>query len=269
MDVVLIQDALEHAIRAAERLEVDADRRQTWQSILDRLPPLKVGRHGQLQEWNEDFDEVEPGHRHFSHMIGLYPGDQLDPERTPALWTAAKRALERRLAHSGGHTGWSRSWTACMFARLGDAGKAWEHLAHLITDFATDSLLDLHPPRIFQIDGNFGGTAAVLEMLLQSYREELHFLPALPAAWKSGQVRGVRARGGFTVGLEWRDERLARAEIVSCRTRVCTIRFGAGQYTVRTGAGKNTKCSVKGQHLCFNARRGQLYIVAPLEARNG
>ena len=174
---------------------------------------MQIGRHGQLQEWNEDFDEVEPSHRHVSHLIGLYPGDLLDPEQTPELWRAAEVSLERRLAAGGAHTGWSRAWTACLFARLGRAEDAWAHLNHLITDFATDSLLDLHPPRIFQIDGNLGGAAAVVEMLLQSYRGELHLLPALPAAWPEGSASGLRARGGMTVAMAWRDGELVEATL--------------------------------------------------------
>ena len=262
MDLVFIQDLLGHAIEAANRLKVDPDKRAAWQSMLDRLPPLKIGKHGQLQEWNEDFDEVEPGHRHFSHLVGLYPGDELDPERTPALWRAARASLERRLAHSGGHTGWSRSWVACFFARLGDADKAWEHLVHLITDFATDSLLDLHPPRIFQIDGNFGGTAAVLEMLLQSYRGELHFLPALPKAWATGSVKGLRARGGYTVSLRWKDGRLARAGITPLKDGTCTV-LHAEPYQVSTSAGRRVPCRRQGHRLTFRVKAGQTCIVTP------
>ena len=266
MDLQLIHDALGHAIRTAELLGIDAERRDTWHSILDRLPPMKVGRHGQLQEWNEDFEEAEPGHRHYSHLFGLFPGDQIDPEQTPELWEAARVSLERRLAHKGGHTGWSRSWTSCFFARSGDGTQAWEHLLHLILDFATDSLLDLHPPRIFQIDGNFGGTAAVLEMLLQSYHEELHLLPALPPAWPSGEVRGLRGRGGYTVSLEWQDRKLTRAEIVPLSERPCTVLHAADRYAVQDSEGNSIDCQRDGHRIRFDVVAGQTYAIVPIAA---
>jgi alpha-L-fucosidase 2 len=265
MDIQLIRDVLGHAIKAGELLEVDADKRKRWRSMLDHLPPMKVGRYKQLQEWNEDFEEVEPGHRHYSHLFALFPGDGIDPEHTPELWQAARVSLERRLAHEGGHTGWSRSWTACFFARLGDGGKAWEHLVHLILDFATDSLLDLHPPRIFQIDGNFGGTAAVLEMLLQSYHEELHFLPALPPAWSKGTIRGLRARGGYTVNMEWKDTQLTRAEITSLTDRTCTILHGAGRYAVMDAAADPVACRQDGHRIRFEVKAGETYVVIPAD----
>jgi len=261
MDVVLVRQTLECAARAAEILGVDAGKRTTWADMLRRLPPLKVGRHGQLQEWREDFEEVEPGHRHYSHLVGLYPGDQLDPEGTPQLWEAARVSIDRRLEAEGGHTGWSRAWTACFFARLGEAGPAWEHLCHLVTDFATDSLLDLHPPRIFQIEGNFGGAAVVLEMLLQSYHGELHLLPALPAAWPTGQVRGLRARGGYEVDVDWRESRLTRAAIRSSQEGTCTILHGAGQYAVRDGGGGAVGVREDGHRLTFPVQAGAEYAV--------
>ena len=266
MDLVLVRQTLECAMASAQILGVDEEKRSQWATTCRHLPPLKVGQHGQLQEWLEDFEEVEPGHRHYSHLIGLYPGDQIDPERTPELWEAAQVSIARRLAAEGGHTGWSRAWTACFFARLRDGEAAWDHLGHLIADFATDSLLDLHPPRIFQIEGNFGGTAAILEMLLQSYGGELHFLPALPAAWPTGEARGLRARGGHEIDMEWDKGRLVRARIRPSVDGSCTILFGAAELTVRDGDGQTVKGRTCGHRLTFEVRADAIYVVTPTHA---
>lgn len=261
MDVLLARDLLTHAIRAGEMLNVDAGKRARWQALLDRLPMPGIGAHGELMEWNGEFEEVEPGHRHISHLIGLYPGDQITPERTPALWKAARVSLERRLANFGGHTGWSRAWVACCFARLGEGDAAMEHVKALIADFATTTLLDLHPPKIFQIDGNLGGTAAILEMLMQSYHEELQFLPALPACWPVGRVTGLRARGGYKIGIEWKHGQLQKAEIVPLRSRQCTLLTGRTKLSVQTAAGRKVKTTCAHGKLIFAVERGRVYIV--------
>ncbi len=262
MDVELAWDLLNHAVASSEILETDSDKRETWKQMLAKLPPLQVGSKGQILEWNQEFEEVEPGHRHISHLFGLYPGDQIDPELTPDLFEAAKKSLELRLENFGGHTGWSRAWTACCFARLGKGDEAFEHLEHLITDFASITMLDLHPPRIFQIDGNLGGGAAVIEMLLQSYREELHFLPALPASWPEGKVTGVRARGGFTVDFSWEKGVLTEAKIKSATARPCTIVDAADKFSVITQDGKDVETRKDGHKLIFDAVPGIEYLLA-------
>jgi len=268
MDVILARQALHYAIRSSELLGVDPEKRKQWQAMCERLPKLRIGRHGQLQEWNEDFEEVEPAHRHLSHLVGLFPGDALDPERTPDLWRAAEVSLERRLAAGGGHTGWSRAWVACLFARLGRSEEAWQHLNHLITDFATDSLLDLHPPRIFQIDGNLGGAAAVIEMLLQSYGGELHFLPALPAAWPNGRAAGLRTRGGFTVGMEWANGKLERASVKGIAAKACVIAYAPERCKVVDAAGRQVAIRRDGHRMTFETEPGEEYQLTVLPAED-
>ncbi len=263
MDLQLAQNALQYALCSAELLGVDSRRQTLWKNMLSKLPPLKVGSKGQLQEWNEDFEECEPSHRHVSHLIGLYPGDGLDPEKTPELWRAARRSLMLRLEAGGGHTGWSRAWTSCLFARLGDAERAWKHVCHLIADFATDTLLDLHPPRIFQIEGNLGGTAAVIEMLLQSYNGELHFLPALPATWPNGSVSGLRARGGITVGMEWREGNLLQASVSGKFSKPCTVIYPPENCRIVDPMGRNVPIKRHGQRVTFGMERDKTYRLIP------
>lgn len=217
-DIMMIREVLSHAVAAARTLNVDAELAAKWERIIERLPLPRIGKHGQLQEWLEDYDEVEPGHRHYSHLYALYPGDQITVEHEPQLAAAARTSLERRLAAGGGHTGWSRAWTACLWARLGEGDHAIEHLAELIREFATPTLLDLHPPGIFQIDGNFGFAAGFFEMLVQSHRGMLRLWPAM--AWDVlpfGHVTGLRTQGGASVTLEWDDGKPAAAIITTSR----------------------------------------------------
>lgn len=237
IDIEIIQGLFNHFIEAAALLKTDKTLVQKVKTASQQLPPIRIGANGTIQEWIKDFEEAEPGHRHMSHLLGLYPLNLISPH-TPELFAAAGKTIERRLAHGGGHTGWSRAWIINFYARLQQGEKCGEQVQALLQKSTLPSLLSTHPP--FQIDGNFGGAAGIAEMLLQSQNQEIHILPALPSSWPNGSIKGLRARGGYTVDFTWDSGNLTQLNIIADNPGIQTIRLGNRSFKVHLRKGNNS-----------------------------
>jgi alpha-L-fucosidase 2 len=239
----VIREILLNAIDAAKALGVDAKERKQWQEVLDNLVPYKTGRYGQLMEWSRDIDDPKDEHRHVNHLFGLHPGHTLSPITTPELAKAARIVLEHR---GDGATGWSMGWKLNQWARLQDGNHAYKLFGNLLKNGTLDNLWDTHPP--FQIDGNFGGTAGVTELLLQSHMGFIQLLPALPDAWEEGSIEGLLARGNFEVDLRWANGQLQEAVITSNAGQPCQVRYGD-------------------QTLNFKTKKGQTYTITSVDGK--
>jgi len=266
MDMGIIKDLFANVIAASTVLNTDAAFREQLTATTEKLFPFQIGSKGQLQEWYRDFEDVDPHHRHASHLYALYPAREISPLTTPELAAAAKRTLELR---GDDGTGWSLAWKVNMWARLLDGNHAYVLLRNLLrltkdNDTRYDghggaypNLFDAHPP--FQIDGNFAGTAGVIELLLQSQNNELHLLPALPDAWQAGSVRGLVGRGGFVVDMNWAAHRLESATIIARNGGDCVIR--TLEPVALKALNLRSEKSAIGYTLRFKAEQGRRYVV--------
>lgn len=270
MDIGIIKDLFENTSQASKILNIDADFRQKVDKAANQLLPFQIGAKGQLQEWYKDFEDEDPHHRHTSHLYALHPANLISPLNTPELAAAAKKTLELR---GDDGTGWSLAWKVNMWARLLDgnhAYKLFKNQLRLTKDNdpkykrqggCYPNLFDAHPP--FQIDGNFAGTAGVIEMLMQSQNNEIHLLPALPDDWKEGEIKGITAKGNFTVNIKWNDGKMSQTKIVSNNGGTCKIR-SSEPFVIEKLNIKSEKSSI-GYTAVFETKKGTSYIINPLQ----
>ena len=240
----VVREILLDAIQASRVLGVDANERKEWENVLEKLVPYRIGRYGQLLEWSSDIDDPKDEHRHVNHLFGLHPGHTISPVTTPDLAQAARVVLEHR---GDGATGWSMGWKLNQWARLQDGNHAYKLYGNLLKNGTLDNLWDTHAP--FQIDGNFGGTAGVTEMLLQSHMGFIQLLPALPDAWRNGSITGICAKGNFEVSISWKEGKLEKATFLSKSGAPCKVKYGDDELMFKTTKGKIYEVVLKKDHL--------------------
>ena len=240
----VVREILLDAIAAAKTLGTDKELRAEWQNVLDNLVPYQTGRYGQLMEWSKDIDDPKDQHRHVNHLFGLHPGHTISPVTTPDLAEASKIVLVHR---GDGATGWSMGWKLNQWARLHDGNHAYTLFGNLLKNGTLDNLWDTHAP--FQIDGNFGGTAGITEMLMQSHMGFIHILPALPDAWSEGEVKGICAKGGFELSIKWNEGKPTEIIVKSNSGEKCNLRYGNSTLSFGTKKGKSYKIVLAGNKL--------------------
>jgi alpha-L-fucosidase 2 len=241
MDQMLVKDLFEFCLKSAKLLNTDEELQEQLEQAISKLPPFQIGKRGQLQEWLEDYEEAQPEHRHLAHLFAVYPSNQITPGKTPELSAAVRVTLENRMVQEELE---DVEFTAALFglgfARLYDGEKAFNHISHLIGGLSFDNLFSFSKSgiggaecNIFVIDGNFGGTAVIAEMLLQSHEGEIHLLPALPKAWGTGSVSGLRAKGNAEVDVAWDTGQLVEARVRTYSPGTVTLRLGDRRATVQ------------------------------------
>ena len=265
MDIELVRELFQRTLQSGDILKLDPAFCKEVKEARDKLPPFQVGKAGNLQEWQQDYADAEPGHRHISHLWALFPGTQISIQHTPALAKAARVTLERRLAAGGGQTGWSRAWVVNYWDHLGEGEQAYDSMAVLFRQSTFPNLMDTHPPGVFQIDGNLGGANGMLEAVIQSRwypdHSEVDLLPALPSVWKRGAATGIRVRGGSEIDVKWENGKVSSSHWRASQDEAFDIRLPSGQHLRRWTANGKTQPvpAEKDGAVRVSVRRGGVY----------